>query len=284
MHEIYIDYLQYSIQYREQACIERQEKRINGFSFYSHGYEDEIGTRRYFGNKKSNKALVILSGRALHNQRVVGWSERDMINSILAKGANITRLDIAITDYIDDFLLTPKFVRTMFRKGHITGNLTKYDGKVIIGEKVGAPPRVETFYIGDLSGRGKKGIFRAYDKGLEMNLSPDIIARLELEERGENAHNSAKRYASGIHLQQVIQSRLQFNHSAFDSVFDKEPIDLSRGDQVHSTNEREDNEKRWTWLLTQVAPSLRKTIKEDMKLGNNMDNLARFLEISGILK
>jgi hypothetical protein len=283
MHEIFVDYLQCSMLYREETCREQKHKDISPTKWYSRGYEDEIGVRRFYGNPKSKKAMIIYSGRALHNMRVAGWDVRERINSILANGGNVTRIDWAITDYVDEFLITPKLVKTLVRQGRVTGTLAKHGGKFIAGQKVGAPQHIETFYIGDQKKRGKSGIFRAYDKGIELGLSQDLITRLELEERGENAHNSAKRYAMRYEIPAIMNTRLQWRHNDFNRVFEAEPIDMSRGEQIQIGDERMQNDKRWQWLEKQVAPALRKAIKNDEKFGLGNERLLQFLESVGII-
>lgn len=284
MHEIHLDYLQASITYREDTCRELLHKEVPTTKFYKRGYQDELGVRRYFGNPKSEKALVVYSGVALHNRRVVGWDDRTTVNDILTKGGKITRIDWAITDYIDTHLITPKLISTIFGMGKITGSLADRGASYIAGRKVGAPPKLETFYIGDWQRRGNNGIFRAYDASLnELGLS-DLITRLELEERKDNAHNSAKRYANGASMQSIIKSRLDIRHEQTDRVFEAEPIDISRGDQLKIDSEDEEMDRKWTWLMKQVAPALRKMVEYDRKHGKGDDRMMNFLYSAGIVQ
>lgn len=283
MHELYVDYLQCSHLYREQSCREQGHKEISGTKFYSRGYEDELGRRRYFGNPNSKKCLAVYSGRAMHNMRLAGWGDELIISNLLDVGASVSRIDFAITDYIENDLITPDDVRQSYQDGEITGTLANYGGKVILGQDVGATPNVETFYIGDPKRRGKSGIFRAYDKGIELDIEQFLITRLELEERGENAHNSAKRLASGAKISQLIESRLKFKNKQFERFFDSEPIDISRGEKIVTDGSDEMNDRRWIWLCKQVAPAIRKAIAHDRKRGLGDKRLVQFLEMCGIV-
>lgn len=284
MHEIFIDFLQFSIMYNEEACIGSHHTPINGFGFYSHGYEDAYGVRRFFGNPNSKKCLTIMSGKAMHNRRVAFQSDIETINQVLALDGKITRIDHCITDYVDSDLITPGDVSDCLIAGNVSGTLVKYGGKAISSIDVGQPEKIETCYIGSPKRRGKNGIFRAYDKGVELGLCADIIARLELEERGENAHNSARRLAMDKSIQSIMKSRIQFNSSRFERLFDEPAIDLSRGDQVVTSDLYIENEKRWSWLEKQVAPALKKAVEFDRDHGLTDERMLNFLELAGILK
>jgi hypothetical protein len=283
MHEIFIDFLQYSVAYNEDACIGSHHTEIRGFGFYTRGYEDAYGVRRFYGNPNSKKALVIMSGKAMHNRRVGLQSDVETINSILALDGKITRIDHCITDYVEDDLITPKDVANYLVEGRVTGTLVKHGGKAISSIDVGQPEKIETCYIGNPKKRGTIGIFRAYDKGVELGLCADIIARLELEERGDNAHNSARRIAQEKSIQSVMKSRIQFKGGRFDRLFDEGAVDLSRGDQVIASDLFLENEKRWTWLFKQVAPALAKAVEFDNDHSLGQDRMWEFLKLSGIV-
>jgi len=283
MHTIFIDYLQYSAPFDEDDLIDRHVEIIPPLQFFKRGYKDEIGARYYFGHKKTENAAIVLSGSTMHNQRVIGWEDADFIEGILSEGGKVKRLDIAITDYVDEDLITPSCVVEAFYAQEITGTLSGDGIKFIAGGATEDFPSVETTYIGDLKRRGKRGIFRAYDKGLEMKIAKDIISRLELEERKENAHSSAKRIAGGASLTQVLQSRLQFNSERFKRLFEDEPIDISRGDGLIKESVEEKMNRRWQWLMAQVAPSLREAVEYERKNSASDERIMKFLRKSGII-
>lgn len=268
MIESTIDWIQFSTLYREQLCKENDHKEISGFGFYSHGYEDDMGVRRYYGNPNSKKAFVVLSGKTLYNYRALGWDMRDVVEEFLIEGANITRMDLCVTEYIEDNLITVDEISESFQKGEFSGTLTKYGGKQIKGFMPEAPEEwetetTETFYIGSFDRRGKNGIFRAYDKGLELGeFASNLITRLELEERGSNAHNNAKRYANGEKIQDMLNSRITSKSKQWERVIGSDTVDLTRGQQLIKTDEAIKLENRMKWLLNQVAPSLASVIAE----------------------
>lgn len=283
MNEAFVDYLQFSILMREQECLNREEKPISGMGFYSRGYQDKLGTRHYFGNPNSAKALVVMSGIALHNRRVVGWSDQSTLGGVIRNGGKISRLDLAVTDYIEDDLVTVDDVASACEQGQVSGTLTNYGWKQISGADIGEPLGAETCYIGSPKRRGKNGIFRAYDKGLELGICSHIMTRLELEERKTNAHNSAKRIVDGASVKSVIKSRLEFKNERIKALMDAPTIDTSRGDSLIMDDPNEIYERKWLWLMNQVAPALRDAVEFDRKNGIGDDRLMNFLYYAGIV-
>jgi len=284
MTTINIDYLQCSISYREENCFEQKHKQITPLAFYRRGYQDALGVRRYFGNPNTNKALIVYGGSALSNHRVVGWSNEETIEDLLTKGAKISRLDIAITDDEIDQLVKPCDITEMFTDGSISGTLCKYGCKTITSHETGAPAHIETTYIGDLKKRGTLGIFRAYDKGLESDLARDILTRIELEERGTNAHNSAKRIVKGAKLNSVMKTRIQFADKRMSRFFECEDIPIQRGDSLETVTLEDEMNKKWEWLLKTVSPTLRKAVEYDRKSGLGDERLLQFLERACIIE
>lgn len=280
MIEHNVDYIQCSRMLSEKYNIEREHKAINGLRFYSHGYEDKLGVRYYYGNPNSKKALVIYSGRALHNHRVVGYDNIETINMLLSMGAKITRLDLCITEYIEDNLVTVDNVEQWFNEGLINSSLTKYGAKKIVALEEHYQQHTETLYIGNPKQRGSLGIFRAYDKGVELDLGKFMITRLEYEDRADKAHVSAKRLAQSKNIGSVFKTRLNVDSEQFQRICDSPEITTARGEQIDDGGIEEKNDKRWTWLLSQVAPSLRKAIEQDKAQGLGVERLQRFLDIA----
>jgi hypothetical protein len=208
---------------------------------------------------------------------------REVVDDILTQNGTITRMDIAITDYDIVNLYTPQKVAELCESGLVSGTLAKYGYTALSKANVGQPSSIETTYIGAMSRRGKMGIFRAYDKGVELDILPNIMARLELEEKREKAHASAKRYASGETLSRIMQSRIEFNHKSFERFIDGDPIDMSRGEQFNITNDDEKMEKRWTWLMSQVVPALREAVSYDRENELGDSRTLEFLQKSGII-
>lgn len=283
MHEIFVDYIVCSIQVSEKNLVLSGAESVSPIPFYKRGYRDSLGKRYYFGHHKTSNAYVVMGGEYMHNSRVVGWSDRDTIRQIIEDDGIIRRMDIAITDYVEEDLITPACIAEMVRAGGVHGAMAEYGAKTIssvVGEKYSS---VETTYIGDISKRGKKGVFRAYDKGLEMNMDKYMITRLEIEERGDNAHMSAKRFSEGATLTQIIESRLKFDDERMKRLFLEDAIDVSRGDQIISKTDAERMQNRYEWLMNQVAPALAEFSQYERSRGASEDRIMSFLRKGGII-
>lgn len=288
LNEKIIDYLQLSINYREETCRELEHEEINGLQWYKRGYRDNMGVRRYFGNPNSDKALVILSGTTLHNMRVVQWTDQQIVSDYLEKGAKITRIDFAITDFVDTSLILPSDIEQAFANKLISSSLITDGCKSIVGVR----PRTdsedtdykstETCYIGSMKKRAKKGIFRCYDKGLELDLDKYLITRLELEDRGDKAHTSAKRFADCGDIGSVFKTRIDIHTEQFQSICDSPSIDTSRGNSLVKDDIELEYDKRWDWLFKQVSPTLKKAIAYDLENGKGTERLDDFLFRSGL--
>lgn len=289
MIEVFLDYLQLSLPYREQTCIELEHKKITPIAFYKRGYEDSLGVRRYFGNPKSGKALVIMSGKALHNHRVVGWENEDTVAKYLSDGANITRVDWAVTEYIEDNFITVDEIAKNYLEGEFSGALTAYGGRQIVSlspktDMKEAESGVETFYIGNLKNRAKRGIFRAYDKGIELGLvARNIITRIELEEKRENAHNSAKRFADGVDPREIINSRIHCTDDNYQRVMTDKCVNISRGNALLKTDSSIKKDKTKEWLLKQCIPALARAIVDDESFLDKFNDVLQAKVISQLL-
>lgn len=278
-----VDYLQYSKPQSEQRIPESYDKSISPVSFYKRGYQDSLGRRVYFGNPNSKKALFVLSGRALHNTREVGWDTAGYLSNELSEGAIVSRIDWAVTDMDESADRTPNTIAELFSKGLVEGTLVTGGCKTVSRVDVGQPVDVETTYIGDIKRRGTKGIFRAYNKALESGLGGGYATRFELEERKKNAQTSAKRYTNGHSIESIIKSRIEFNSVSMKQLFDAPNIDTTRGIGLIPDESDEIIAKRWAWLMEQVAPALRKSVISDREGGLGDDRLIAFLEKSGIV-
>ena len=185
MIERNIDYLQYSLNYREQTCVSQGHRKLSGHGFYTRGYMDGLGVARYFGNPNSKKAFVVMSGRALHNHRAVNWDIVETMQKVIDSGGKFSRIDIAITEYVEDKLFTLDDVENSINDERIVSSWFEHGSKKIVAIDREYDNPTETIYMGDMENRGKKGIFRAYDKGLEMGLDRWIATRIEVEDRGD---------------------------------------------------------------------------------------------------
>ena len=283
MHEVFIDYLVASVPESEKDVILSGAESVHPIPFFKRGYRDELGKRYYFGHPKTDNAHIVMSGTYMHNSRVVGWRDNDTLRDIIERDGKVKRIDIAITDYVEDDLITPECILREVESGRVHGAMAKYGAKFISSVDDGKVSKAETVYIGDISKRGRKGVFRAYDKGLELGIMRDIITRLELEERGDNAHNSEKRAIEGASLSSVIESRLRFTGERMQRFFVEDAIDTSRGDSLVSESESERMQKRYDWLMSQVAPAVREFVAHEVKNGNGDKRVMAFLRKCGII-
>jgi DNA-binding transcriptional regulator YhcF (GntR family) len=141
----------------------------------------------------------------------------------------------------------------------------------------------ETLYIGDIKKRGDKGIFRAYDKGKELNLGRNLVTRIELELKREKAHNVAKRLASTNDIAGNFRTHFNVKAQDFERLMDADAVPAVRGKNLVKQAENEALDARWDWLIKQVAPSLKEAIKADRAAGRMDDRLISFMAAAGLL-
>jgi len=281
MIERHLDYLQFSSIISEITCIQNEYSMVTPLKFYKRGYRDEFGSRLYFGNPNSPKALVVMSGQALEAMRGNGFSDQEIIDLGLRHDAQYTRVDLAVTEWVEHDLVQLEDIQTWFTSGLIVSSLVGGGLKEISSISENTGRTVETLYIGDMQKRGKKGIFRAYDKGLEINIGQYLATRLEYEDRGEKAHNSALRLHDTGSISGVFRSRFDVKSSDFERLMDADALTTKRGAGKFQEEEME-NEKRWQWLLKQVAPALKDAIEIERISGNGDGKLNQFLIIAGL--
>lgn len=278
--EKHLDYIQASCLISESDMRENNAKKSPAIAYYKRGYTDENSIRYYFGNPKSKKALLVLSGKSLDVLRSNGHSDQQILQGLFAKEAKISRLDSAITVYNSDNIFSLGDIQDAYRDGLIESPLCERGGKLISTMELDGQMYPETFYIGDLEKRAKKGLFRAYDKGAQLEITREILMRIELEERGENAHNSARRIAEGASVSSVFKSRFNIKTDKFQAIYNAESVSIERG----KAKEKEimPEERRWKWLIEQVAPTLRKALREETMSIEESENFAKFCAASGL--
>jgi len=282
MIERNIDYVQVSLDYPQYKCRDNEYKIIAPVRFYKIGYQDESGVRYYYGNPNSKRALCILSGQALNSLRANGASDAEILVGLFAYNATCTRIDLAVTEYIDDNLIELSSIEAWYQSGKITSTLVSGGCKAIMdippqGERI-----VETLYIGDIEKRGSAGIFRAYDKGVEMDLEPFLITRLEIEDRGSKAMSTMKRIAQTDDIAGNFRARFDVNDPEFERLMQAPVAETTRGQNLQKRAEIDIRNGRWHWLINQVAPALRQAMKDDASLQLGDEMLLKFFTKSGI--
>src|SRR5690349_10165863 len=164
MIERNVDYLQMNVHLPETSLYREGILPVPPVRFYKRGFSDEIGVRYYYGNPKSSKALIVLSGQALETARGRGLSDSDILERYMSMGATCTRIDLAVTDYIEDDFCTVDDVKSWVKLGQVTSKWNGQGAVSLSKMTEDLSDRLETFYVGNMAQRGKKGIFRAYDK------------------------------------------------------------------------------------------------------------------------
>lgn len=284
MIERFVDYIQASLSLSESAVIMKGFKPVSPVRFYKRGYLHPMGFRLYFGNPNSKKAMVVAAGEAMQSLRNDQYLDAEILDWFLSNDAEISRLDLAVTESESEDILIVEDVQEWFQKDLMESNLVKYGAKSISGHKVGCEHSLETFYVGSIKKRGDKGIFRAYDKGIVLGLTAKVITRIELELKREKAQSTAKRLAQSNDIAGNFRSRFNVRAAKFEELMDADAVSVQRGENRVKRPEEEETAKRWQWLIKQVAPALRDAIKDERKQGRGDALLTQFLIASGLQK
>lgn len=284
MIERAVDYLQASSLMAESAMIMKGFKPLPPVRFYKRGYQHPNGFRFYFGNPNSKKAMLIASGEVMQSLRNDRMADAEILDWVLGIGGEISRLDLAVTEFIEDELVTVKDVEQWYIKDLVESSLTGGGGKAISSVTRDAQSLLETFYIGDIGKRGKKGLFRAYDKGVEMGIGSEIVTRIELELKREKAHNVAKRLAESNDIAGNFRSHFNVKSRDFERLMDAPAVSIHRGKNQVKEAENEEIARRWDWLLEQVAPALKRAVLDERLAGRGDARLVDFMTRAGIIK
>ena len=283
--ERFLDYIQFTANIAEEECRSSAYEPCYPIQFYQRGYRDENSTRIYYGNTKNpSLALVVMSGKALQAYRDDSYKDQDILAWCIERNAKFSRLDLAVTEWAVDGkkIVQVKDIQEWFRSGLVTSPLAKWGGKMIEGVKVGLENTQETFYIGDPKKRAKRGIFRAYDKGVEMDLEPYLGTRLELELKRDKAHSNALRIAKTGDISGNFRASFDINHSEFDRIMQAEAVTIVRGKGKPKQELEDEMKKKWDWLIEQVAPALKSAIQKDKELGYGDKRLSQFIIEAGL--
>jgi len=284
MIERVVDYLQASFYLSESEIIMKGFEPIPPVRFYKRGYRHPMGFRIYFGNPNSKKAGVVASGQTMQSLRNDQYLDAEIIDWMLSKGASISRVDLAVSEWQTfEGILELKEVEQWYMNGLISSTLVD-GGCKEISELYSNRKEPQTIYIGDMAKRGQKGIFRAYDKGIQMDLGAYMCTRIELELRGKSAQATAKRLAQSNDIAGNFRSKFDVKAKSFDRLMDADAVSTTRGIAAEKSEKKEETENRWKWLIKQVAPALEQAIKDDRAMGLNDANLTKFLQRAGLLQ
>lgn len=261
-----IDYIQYSIDENPMVFEDTAEHTKSNMTFYKNMSTYTGGIRVYTGNPNTDKQLVVMSGKSCeyHEHRIM-----EIIETVIENGGTFSRIDFACTT--DDGETLAKFVSAIAEGKLISKRFKIEDSKMITDVKT----NVETCYVGDMKKRGKRGIFRAYNKGIEQGLGIDLI-RFELECKRQVANTNARRLRDGMSIGNIIRNSVDLADSKWYSDLMGEKTPPLRLNDEKPEFETE-SQKRWMWLYNQVAPALGKALFDDFI--NDENNRERFWEI-----
>jgi len=282
MIERHLDYIQFTANFIETEFKSDEFEPLSGLPYYPRGYRDDSGTRFYFGNNRGANCFVLMAGDALEMNRSKGLIDAEILQWAFSNGAKISRLDLAVTEWIEDRLLLLKTVSNWFAKGLIDSHLVTGGCKEINELCLDGKRQRETVYVGDRKKRAKKGIFRAYDKGVDLGIGSEIATRIELELKREKAQLAAKRIAETGDIAGNFRAYFNVRHQEFDRVMDADAVDTSRGKGKLKTEKEQEMEKRWDWLINQVAPALKQAMKDDLQKLDRDDRITQFIIASGL--
>lgn len=215
---------------------------------------------------------VILSGSALANLRGEGHSDIDICEYV--SEFKSTRIDICVTAcYSDNSIvpLTPHAIANLADNGYLESRL-KPDNSVANPDTM-----IDTCYIGSRKARNR--LFRAYDKGLELDLDRFRLIRYEMETR-KNSNAIVKAVASGQDIGGIIRNYVDFPTIAlWLEIMGSEPQSIAHVEDSRTGEEKLsiDKANRWHWLLTSVAPAMAKALYLDgIEDYENNENLRMF--------
>lgn len=283
MIERHMDYFAASLVFPESVCRDNQYKVVNTIAFYKRGYQDETGVRYYYGNPNSKKCLAVISGQTCDALRGMGNTDAQIVDAFLTRGAKCSRLDLAVTEWVENDLVTLEDVEQWYKQGKIESSWLSGGCKMIVDVPKEDLNTAQTIYIGSQSERGKKGIFRAYDKGVEMDLGKYLVTRLEVEDRGDKANVSANRLAKTNDVAGVFRTRFNVDDEQFERLMCSPVAELTRRSNLPKRDEIDTQSGRWRWLIDKIAPSVRQAIADDKRLDLGDANMTKFLAAAGLL-
>lgn len=244
-----IDYLQWSATEVPEFLGNKYLQVGSPLVWYMACNEYECGTRVLFGNRNSEKYLIQMSGVACENHQMT--KNKGRLSYALMRGGKFSRVDLAVT--IDK--LEPLFwFRAALAKNRVVSERFQGDEPKVIADVQGD---AQTIYYGDMKKRGKKGLFRAYNKGLEQGLD-EPLARFELEIRRSSATVAVRRYVNGMSISALIRAVVDIPDAQWwVDIFDAPPDTLPK---YFSGEIKDVTASRWHWLRMQVAPALGKLL------------------------
>jgi DNA relaxase NicK len=260
-----IDYMQFSSKHKPDASAGRWKLKPSYVTNYKVMYVYDNGVTAHSGHNKSDKFLMIYHGEQCEQIP----DTKLFITNQIKNGATFSRLDLCVT--VADGITVDDFRQWVADK-KVSGSLFETGCKTILNDKT---TLAETTYIGDMATRAKKGIFRAYNKGVQLNLDDLKLARFELEERKQRAQISAKRYADGYDIGDLIRQRVDVDNDQWRDVMGTKSDVLKRYKVEHV---QESHDSTWKWLIEVVAKTLGEKIADEIIAQDGSNNFELFQE------
>lgn len=244
-----VDYVQWSSERKPDFLLDTFLTKSSPLPWYAWCDVYMCETRVLYGNVNSERYLIQMPGTACDNHNASYPTGR--LSDALAQGAKFSRVDFAVTVNEHEPL---EYFRVSLAAGLVKSKRFENDEPKMIA---GVNGDAQTIYLGDLRKRAKKGVFRAYDKGLEQGLDTPST-RFELEVRGRTAHTAVCRFLSGVPISALIRAVVNIPGATWwEELFTAPPEKLPRFKQPEKTDI---TAARWHWLYTQVAPALGKLL------------------------
>jgi len=208
------------------------------------------------------KHHYIATGQVLANLRNAGYDEIDIVRWCL-EHAHITRIDIAITSQREDNKphgFNPHHLAWAVRDGRLKSRMKP-------AKDISEDMKTQTKYIGNRKTR--KRLFRAYDKGADMDLEPLKLVRYELETR-QGTKTIARSIVAGQPYNAIIKRYIDFPDVAvWQEIMNAEPAKIKQIEPSMLPSEIAvvKSNNRWGWLMRSIVPVVGKTLREDMKRG-----------------
>lgn len=212
-------------------------------------------------NKKLGHHYV-LSGKPLAWVRENMMTDTELVSEFM-KFADVSRIDIAVTSMPDDgseHELQPHKIMEMCRDGKLVSRLKP-------AKEIAENGNTETKYIGNP--RKRRRLFRAYDKGVQLDL--DEYKRREIRyelETGMNANVIARMLIAGNDIGAIIRRYVDFPTSevwcgimgAANSELKHEtgelPIDAHEMERLQRA-------AKWVWLNDSIAPMIARLLSDN---------------------
>lgn len=255
--EFKIDYIQFSAERLPLWLVNENEdfRKKSNMAFYTHRTRFLNGAVMYEGNPNTDKKLFVLSGSVCDHFKVSpAW-----LKSIIDDDGTVSRIDFAMTTDLN--------ILDLLQRDHKSIQSKMFTDVKIISDAEYTP---QTIYCGDMKKRAKKGIVRAYDKGLQLGVDLAMY-RIELELRQKHANIASKRYAHGESIPSIMNTKFKIDREWYMDIFGNDESTMRFADR--GEDEIPEIDRKMLWLESQVIPSIQYVIDYDKEHGT--DNFAR---------